>query len=128
MDSKIRFGRRQVEPLFDLVAWERIEEEFGSIDDAFEQLSENAQPAVRRKATLKMATILCNNRLDAEGKAMDVTMKEMTRGVPPKYLQNVRLQVISAINKGLRSDYDPADEEPVDVVLEEIAKKQNPDG
>lgn len=128
MDSKIRFGRRQVEPLFDLVAWERIEEAFGSIDAAFEQIAAEAEPTTRRKATLQLAVILCNNRLDAQGEEMDVTIKEMTRGVPPKHMTTVRMQVIAAINKGLHSDYDPADDEPVDVVLEEIAKKQHPGG
>lgn len=127
MDSKIRFGRRQIEPLFDLVAWEKIEEELGDLSAALEDIDAQ-ETATRRKTTLRLAVILCNNRLDAEGREPDVTEKEMTRGVPPKRLPEVRLAVIRAINKGMNSDYDQADEEPVDVVLEEIAKKQNPGG
>lgn len=126
--GKIRFGRREVEPLFDLVAWEAIEEEFDDLNKAFKALGAEADAAERRKMTLSLAVILCNNRLEAEGKTADITMKEMTRGVPPKRLPDVRLEVIEAINRGMRSDYDEADEEPVDVVLEEISKKQNPGG
>ena len=126
--SKIRFGRREVTPLFDLVAWEAIEEEYGDLSTAFNKLSTEDDAAERRKATLNLAVILCNNRLEARGEAPDITLKEMTRGVPPKRLPEVRLAVIEAINRGMRSDYDQADEEPVDVVLEEIEKKQNPDG
>lgn len=126
--GKIRFGRREVEPLFDLVAWEAIEEEFDDLNKAFKALGAEADAAERRKMTLSLAVILCNNRLEAEGKTADITLKEMTRGVPPKRLPDVRLEVIEAINRGMRSDYDEADEEPVDVVLEEIAKKQNPGG
>ena len=126
--SKIRFGRREVTPLFDLVAWEAIEEEYGDLSKAFAKLSTEDDAAERRKATLNLAVILCNNRLEARGEAPDITLKEMTRGVPPKRLPEVRLAVIEAINRGMHSDYDQADEEPVDVVLEEIGKKQNPDG
>lgn len=126
--GKIRFGRREVAPLFDLVAWEAIEEEFDDLNKAFKALGAEADAAERRKTTLSLAVILCNNGLEAEGKTPDITLKEMTRGVPPKRLPDVRLEVIEAINSGMRSDYDEADEEPVDVVLEEIAKKQNPGG
>lgn len=126
--GKIRFGRREVAPLFDLVAWEAIEEEFDELNKAFKALDAEADAAERRKTTLSLAVILCNNRLEAEGKTADITLKEMTRGVPPKRLPDVRLEVIEAINRGMHSDYDEADEEPVDVVLEEIAKKQNPGG
>lgn len=126
--KKIRFGEREIAPLFDLVAWDTIEAECGDLYKALDQIGDEADAKVRRKATLTLATILCNNRLDAEGKAQDITVKEMTRGVPPKRLPEVRIAVIEAINRGMRSDYDQADEEPVDVVLEEIAKKQNPDG
>ena len=126
--DKIRFGRREVAPLFDLVAWDKIEEEHGDLYKALDKLGDKAEGNESRKVTLSIATILCNNRLDAEGKEPDITIKEMTRGVPPKRLPEVRLAVIGAINRGMRSDYDQADEEPVDVVLEEIAKKQNPDG
>lgn len=124
----IRFGQREIAPLFDLVAWETIEAEYGDLYKALEQIGEEADAKARRRATLALAAILCNNRLDAEGKEANVTIKEMTRGVPPKRLPEVRIAVIEAINRGMRSDYDAADEEPVDVVLEEIAKKQNPDG
>ena len=126
--KKIRFGEREIAPLFDLVAWDTIEAECGDLHAALDQIGDEADAKARRKATLTLATILCNNRLDAEGKAQDITVKEMTRGVPPKRLPEVRIAVIEAINRGMRSDYDQADEEPVDVVLEEIAKKQNPDG
>lgn len=126
--SKIRFGRREVAPLFDLVAWEAIEEEYGDMSEALAKLSTEDNAAERRKTTLSLAVILCNNRLEAEGKAPDITLKELTRGVPPKRLPEVRLAVIEAINRGMHSDYDEDNEEPVDVVLEEIAKKQNPGG
>ena len=126
--SKIRFGRREVAPLFDLVAWEAIEEEYGDLSTAFAKLSAEDDAAERRKTALNLAVILCNNRMEAKGETPDITLKEMTRGVPPKRLPEVRLAVIEEINRGMHSDYDQADEEPVDVVLEEIAKKQNPGG
>ena len=130
METDIRIGKRRITPLFDLAAWEAIEEEHGSIDALLAKL-DSKDIAERRKATLDMATILCNNAIEAEreaGKAdaPAITRREMARATPPKRVPDVRYACISAINKGMRSDYDPADEEPVDVVLEENAKKNKP--
>ena len=173
---KIRFGRREVTPLFDLVAWEALEEKGYDLNQMLMEMdahkpweegeelttgekrscggriwqtkhshkaTEKSMPkaesalwidvgednaAKRKRLVMTLATTLVNNALEAEGKTPDVTETEMKRGVPPKRLADVRLACVLAINKGMRSDYEEDEAEETDVVLEELAKKQNPDG
>ncbi|MBP3657581.1 MAG: hypothetical protein J6K32_12940 [Clostridia bacterium] len=140
MDTDIRIGARRITPLFDLVAWRAIEEEMGDIHKLLEQL-DSEDSAIRRKATISAARILANNAIEArmeraqeigvkmtDEERRPITERQLERATPPKRVPDLRHVVILAINKGMKCDYDAADEEPVDVVLEEIAKKRNPDG
>ena len=122
----IRIGKREIKPLFDLAAWEMIEERFGDLDTALEKLNDKENAKECRRATIALAAILCANALEAKGEEADVTEEAMRRAIPIKRVGDVRLAVVLAINKGFESDYDPADEAPVDVVLEELAKKTGP--
>lgn len=126
----IRVAGREITPLFDLTAWEMIEdaEEFSSMSDALDAINDREDEKRCRRATLTIAAILCSNALQAAGEGETITRSQMLRATPPKRIGDVRLACVKAINKGLRSDYDEADEEPVDVVLEEIEKKQTPGG
>ena len=126
MNTFIRIGTRRITPLFDLAAMEMIEERFGDMDEALRQIGETAESKERRKAVIAMAALLCCNAVEAEGKKPDFTEADVRRATPIKRVGDVRYAVIMAINKGFKSDYDPADNAPVDVVLEEIAKKTNP--
>lgn len=123
----IRIGKREIEPLFDLAAWEMIEERFGDLNTALGKLNNKEDAKECRKATIALAAILCKNAMEAGGEESDVTEEAMRRAIPIKRVGDVRLAVVLAINKGFKSDYDPADEAPVDVVLEELAKKNNPE-
>lgn len=128
MDMTIRIGKRAYCPLFDLAAWEQIDDSFGGLDEMLERLNDKDDAAKRRRSTVELAVLLINNGLEAAGSDERITEQQAMRGIPPKRLPDVRMMCIEAINAGMRSDYDAADEEPVDVVLEEIAKKQNPGG
>lgn len=126
MERTIRIGKREIKPLFDLAAWEMIEERFGELDAALSKLNDKENVKECRKTTIALAAILCRNALEAQGETPDITEEMMRRAIPIKRVGDVRLAVVMAINEGFESDYDPADEEPVDVVLEELAKKTNP--
>lgn len=169
----IRIGRREITPLFDLAAWEALEDKGVALDRLLVEIdahkpwaageeidagdrrtldgviwqatrahkaAEDKKPgaaehwqeagrdsaAHRRKMIIMLTALLCNNALEARGEKPDVTEEQIKHGVPPKYLPQMRLACVMAISKGMRSDYDEADEEPVDVVLEEITKKHSP--
>lgn len=126
MATTIRIGKKKYAPLFDLAAWEMIDDQFGGLDELLDKLNDQNDAAKRRKTVVELAVLLINNGLEAKGEAPTMTEAEAIRGIPPKYLPQVRTACVEAINAGMRSDYDEADEEPVDVVLEEIAKKTNP--
>jgi hypothetical protein len=140
MDDVIRIGKREIRPLFDLVAWEAIEEAHGDLSTLLKRL-DSEDTGTRRRATLEAALVLVNNRIEAdaeraaklgapmtEEKRQPLTAREIARGIPSRRVPEVRMTVIRAITEGMRRDYDEADEEPVDVVLEEIAKKEHLDG
>ena len=106
---------------FDLYAMEQIEEEFGSIKNVFEVLSNGKQI----KATRTLFRILANSWLSNEGEAETVTGDEI-KHADVQQIKDVSAAVQAAIAEGRKSETtqgNEADDEVHDIFLEEIEKK-----
>ena len=106
---------------FDLYAMEQIEEEFGSIKNVFEVLSNGKQI----KATRTLFRILANSWLSNEGEAETVTGDEI-KHADVQQIKDVSAAVQAAIAEGRKSETtqgNDADDEVHDIYLEEIERK-----
>lgn len=123
--KRIRIGMMEIMPIFDMPAWDDVEEKFGSLDEALEKLK--AEKGWRR-ATITMATILCNRALDLAG---DKPLEEryVTRMMVNRDSYSVRTACLMAITEGLRTEHkgEPKENERIDLVLREIEKKAEPE-
>ena len=123
--KRIRIGMMDIMPIFDIPAWGDVEEKFGSLDAAIDKLK--AKKGWQR-ATVTMATILCNRALELAG---DATLTESfaARHMPYKDAYSVRTACILAITAGLKMEHksEEAEEERVDLVLRAIEKKAEPE-
>ena len=81
------------------------------------------------RAVTKMIMILGNAGLEESGEKPDLTEKSVARAIPPGLLPDMVNACIAAWNEGMASEM-PArkkKEGPVDVVLEEIEEKKDPE-
>lgn len=122
--KRIRIGTMEIVPIFDIPAWEDVEEKFGSLDEAIDKL--RAKKGWQR-ATVSMATILCNRALDLAGeKTMDE--RYVARMLPFRDAYSVRTACILAITEGLMTEHKgEAENERIDLVLQAIEKKPEPE-
>ena len=106
---------------FDLYAMEQIEEEFGSVKSAFDALKDGHQ----MKATRKLFKVLANSWLSYNGKEENVTGDEI-KHVSIDDVTVISEAVREAITEGSHSETtggNEADDEPHDIYLEEIERK-----
>lgn len=106
---------------FDLYAMEQIEEEFGSVKDAFDQLREGKL----LKTTRILFKILANSHLSYNGEPETVTGDEI-KHEGMEIVQKLSEAVKAAITEGSKSETtggNEADDEKHDVYLEEIERK-----
>lgn len=122
--KRIKIGMMEIMPIFDIPAWEDIEEKFGSLDTAIEKLK--AKKGWQR-ATVSMATILCNRALDLAGdKPLDE--RYVARMLPFRDAYSVRTACILAITEGLNTEHkSDTENERIDLVLQAIEKKAEPE-
>lgn len=106
---------------FDLYAMEQIEEEFGSVKAAFDEVRNGKQ----LKSTRALFKILCNSFLSYQGQDETVTGDEIKHAG----MDTIRLvseAVRQAIEEGSKSETTgggAADDSVHDIFLEEIEKK-----
>lgn len=81
------------------------------------------------KAATKMIRILGNAGLEEAGEEPDLTDKKVARAIRPAELPEMVNACIAAWNEGMASEIParPKEAGPVDVVLEEIEKKKDPE-
>ena len=106
---------------FDLYAMEQIEEEFGSVKDAFAEF----QTGKMLKATRKLFKILANSHLSYIGQPETVTGDEI-KHEGMDFVKEIAEAVKEAIAEGSKSETtngNEADDEKHDVYLEEIERK-----
>lgn len=122
---RIQIGTMKIVPIFDVPAWEDVEERFGSLDAALDKL--RAQKGWQR-ATIAMAAILCSRALDLTG-GKPIDEKACARMITPRQAAGVRNACLMAISEGIRTEHrsEEDENEPIDLVLREIEKKEEPE-
>lgn len=76
-------------------------------------------------AVAKLIRILGNAGLEEAGEAADLTEKKILRSIRPGQLTDLLSSCMEAMSEGMASEIpDEKQDEPVDVVLEEIEKKK----
>lgn len=124
MADKIKIGKMRIEPVFTVAAWEEIEERFGTLEASIDALKDKE---TWRQHTAEMTAILCNHGLRKLGKRPALTpenVMDMMLPMRARQIVDARNLCLAAIAEGSRTDAEnEEDEEPVDVVLEELEKK-----
>lgn len=119
--ASIKIREKEYGLRFDLYAMEQIEEEFGSVKDAFDQLREGKL----LKTTRILFKILANSYLSYNGEQETVTGDEI-KHEGMDIIQKLSEAVKKAITEGSKSETtggNEADDEKHDVYLEEIERK-----
>ena len=119
--AKLTIDGKEYGLRFDLYAMEQIEEEFGSVQAAFDALKEGHQ----MKATRILFKVLANSYLSYIGEEETVTGKEI-RHVGMDGVLKISDAVREAIAEGSKSETTgggAADDEVHDLYLEEIERK-----
>ena len=119
--ASIKIREKEYGLRFDLYAMEQIEEEFGSVKDAFDQLREGKL----LKTTRILFKILANSYLSYNGEQETVTGDEI-KHEGMEIVQKLSEAVKEAITEGSKSETtggNEADDEKHDVYLEEIERK-----
>jgi hypothetical protein len=79
-------------------------------------------------ALAKMLRIMGNAGLEEAGEEPNLTDKKVLRGLSPSKTADAVNTVMNAIRDGMSSEIPPKEEDgPVDVVLEELNKKKDPE-
>jgi len=124
MAEKIKIGKMSVEPVFTVAAWMDIEERFGALGAAVDAMKEDGKWI---EATAAMTAILCNQGLRKLGKKPALTQENVLNlmlTMKSAQMLKARNLCLAAIVEGSRTETEEDDdEEPVDVVLEELQKK-----
>lgn len=119
--ASIKIREKEYGLRFDLYAMEQIEEEFGSVKDAFDKLREGKL----LKTTRILFKILANSYLSYNGEQETVTGDEI-KHEGMEIVQKLSEAVKAAIMEGSKSETtggNEADDEKHDVYLEEIERK-----
>lgn len=106
---------------FDLWALEQIEEEFGGVREAFQQL----RGAKMSTAVRKLFRILANCQRNLDGMPEDVTEDVISRHTSMAKLAEISGAIQAAVEKGMESETNggEADDEVHDALAEEYDRK-----
>lgn len=106
---------------FDLWALEQIEEEFGGVREAFQQL----RGAKMGTAVKKLFRILANCQRNLDGMPEDVTEDVISRHTSMAKLAEISGAIQAAVEKGMESETNggEADDEVHDALAEEYDQK-----
>lgn len=106
---------------FDLWALEQIEEEFGGVREAFQQL----RGAKMSTAVRKLFRILANCQRNLDGMPEDVTEDVISRHTSMAKLAEISGAIQAAVEKGMESETNggEADDEVHDALAEEYDQK-----
>ena len=117
----MKVAGRELEMFFDLQAWLDAEETFGSLDEMYKRMEDNKCPM---KTSLMLAVVTANAGERKNGRAPDLTLEWMTGHMTPKQARTANTLAKMAVAEGLKRETTEAeDDEPVDVVAEELQKK-----
>lgn len=121
----IKIGEMTITPVFDMPAWKTLEDKYDcTINDILDRLDWGKRGWI--DATIGVATILCNRALELSGEETRLDEETMWRMIPPGAAKAACLACVTNIGIGLRTTHVSKDEGPVDLVLREIEKKEEP--
>lgn len=112
---------------FDLYAMEQIEDEFGSLKEAFDLFRAGKKQA---RMVRKLFQIMANSALSYAGKPETVT-DDVLRHLPIGRINEIAEAVNAAIADGMKTEMSgggEADDEVHDAYLEEVEKKSDATG
>lgn len=123
MAKSIRVGGQPLTYRFDLKAWLEIEEAFGSLEEMNRKVKVKDHPMT---ANLKMLSIIATRgAVHRDGKeAEPVTMGMLAESLSPSEMSFAVMQAQAAILAGMERKHVDDEDEDVDVVAEELAKKR----
>ena len=135
----INLKGREIPLVYTVYEMKQIQDEIGPLSQAIDTIlgrnPENKEDMSRFGgadqigAVAKAIRILGNAGLEEAGKEPDLTEKQVMRALKPAELLGTINNLMDAMNEGMRSEIpDKAEEGPVDVVLEEMKKKDVKDG
>ena len=119
--AKVTIGGKEYSLRMDLYAMEQIEDEFGSVKEAFAEMQNGAQV----KATRTLFRVMANSWLSWKGEKETVTGDEIKHASMEDFA-SVAKAVQEAIQEAGKSETTgggAADDEVHDVYLEEIERK-----
>ena len=131
----IRLKEREIPLLYTVYEMKQIQEEIAPIGKAIDLvLGKNPDNkkdtskfggAEHIKAAATLIRILGNAGLEEAGENGDLTDKKIMRALKPAELLEMISACMDAINEGMMSEIpDEKEDEPVDVTLEEMKKKE----
>lgn len=125
--KRFKAGGRELALVFTLAVMDRLEQELGKpidLNDIKETIIEETQD---RHKLVRLLLIMAEEGAAAEGQTLDVDAAQLSRLMRPGDLVKARLAVLEAATEGMSMETAEGDEgEEVDLVLEEIKKKQEP--
>lgn len=123
--TKLKIGGREFALLFDLNAMQAMEDGIKDFD-----LSKLSDYVRTPGGMLDIITILAREGEEAEGRVLDVDKRWFGRHISPSpaKIANIHVTILDCLRDGLTMETEDEDEGEVDVVLEEIKKKEERDG
>lgn len=123
--TKIKVGGRELALAFTIGAMDAMERTSGKPVD-LENVKESIVEMLKdRRSLISLLVILAREGEELEGRTLDVDEEWFKKHMRPGALPKVQVAVLDAVADGMRMEAAEGEEdEEVDVVLEEIKKKQ----
>ena len=137
--KSITLKKREIPLIYTVFEMKQIQDEIGPLGKAIDIIlgrnpddkkdMSNYCSAGHLAAVAKLVRILGNAGLEEAGEAPDLTDKTVMRAIKPAQIIDVINACMDAMNEGMASEIpDKANDEPVDVMLEEIERKKEQAG
>ena len=134
----IKLKGREIPLLYTVYEMKVIQEEIGPLDTVlYKATGRNREDeadlsgfgsAEHLSTIAKLVKILGNAGLEESGENPDLTEKKIMRAMRPGEVIPIANECMNAMTEGMRSEIpEKKDEGPVDVTLEEITKKKEPE-
>ena len=129
---------REIPLLYTVYEMKTIQEEIGPLDTVlYKATGRNREDeadlsgfgsAEHPSTIAKLVKILGNAGLEEAGETPDLTEKKVMRAMRPNEVIQIANECMNAMTEGMRSEIpEKKDDGPVDVTLEEITKKKEPE-
>lgn len=124
---KTKIAGREIPLLFDMVSWSQMDAEVCQLFRIKEVLGFKSEEktSTNLKDLISITRILGNEGLEEAGEKPDLTDQWLLKNIRPRQMAEIRMAIIAAIDEGMGTETEEKkDDEPRDLVLEEINKKK----